>query len=87
MSVDTSKVSKSNKGTPATAGKPSKAGAVATWADERLGLDAAAISAAVADPLSFVGTAPTQVAGFVDAVAKLVAADPEAASYAPAPIL
>jgi adenylosuccinate lyase len=56
-------------------------------ADERLGLDSATIAAAVADPLSFVGTAPAQVASFVDTVAKLVAADPEAASYTPAPIL
>jgi adenylosuccinate lyase len=56
-------------------------------ADERLGLDSATIAAAVADPLSFVGTALAQVASFVDTVAKLVAADPEAASYTPAPIL
>ena len=41
----------------------------------------------VAEPLSFVGTAPDQVARFVDEVAGLVAAAPEAAAYAPAPIL
>src|SRR6476619_2542613 len=39
MSIDTSKVATSNK-TAATASKPSKAGAAATWADERLGLAA-----------------------------------------------
>ena len=38
MSIDTSKVANTNGGTPATPKKPSKAGAVATWADERLGL-------------------------------------------------
>ena len=37
MSIDTSKVATSNTAA-ATASKPSKAGAVATWADERLGL-------------------------------------------------
>src|SRR6478752_1289846 len=39
MSIDTSKVATSNK-TAATAKKPSKVGAAATWADERLGLAA-----------------------------------------------
>ena len=38
MSIDTSKVAKSNRGTAATAKKPGKGGAVANWADERLGL-------------------------------------------------
>ena len=38
MSIDTSKVATSNRDTAATAKKPSKAGAVANWADERLGL-------------------------------------------------
>ncbi|WP_340538607.1 cytochrome bc1 complex cytochrome b subunit [Nocardioides sp. GXZ039] len=37
MSIDTSKVAESNT-TAATAKKPTKAGAVATWADDRLGL-------------------------------------------------
>ena len=36
--MDTSKVANSNATTAATAPKPSKVGAVATWADERLGL-------------------------------------------------
>jgi ubiquinol-cytochrome c reductase cytochrome b subunit len=38
MSVDTSKVADSNATTPATPKKPGKAGVVANWADERLGL-------------------------------------------------
>ncbi|MGK2874181.1 MAG: cytochrome bc1 complex cytochrome b subunit [Nocardioides sp.] len=40
MSIDTSSVAKSNGTSAATAGKPSKAGAAATWADDRLGLAA-----------------------------------------------
>ncbi|GAB3783267.1 cytochrome bc1 complex cytochrome b subunit [Nocardioides ungokensis] len=38
MSIDTSKVAASNTTTAATAKKPSKAGAAAAWADDRLGL-------------------------------------------------
>src|SRR6478609_4265458 len=38
--MDTSKVATSNATTAATAKKPSKVGAAATWADERLGLAA-----------------------------------------------
>ena len=41
MSIDTSKVAESNRSSAATATKPSRAGAVATWADERLGLGTA----------------------------------------------
>ena len=41
MSIDTSKVAESNGSTPASAKKPNRAGAVATWADERLGLGTA----------------------------------------------
>ena len=37
MSIDTSKVATSNS-TAATASKPSKVGAAATWADDRHGL-------------------------------------------------
>ncbi|MBF4160544.1 cytochrome bc1 complex cytochrome b subunit [Nocardioides acrostichi] len=40
MSIDTSKVATSNKGA-ATPDKPNKVGAVASWADERLGLGTA----------------------------------------------
>jgi adenylosuccinate lyase len=56
-------------------------------ADPRLGLSAEAIRAAVADPLSFTGTAGAQVAAFARTVGDLAAADPEAASYAPGAIL
>jgi ubiquinol-cytochrome c reductase cytochrome b subunit len=38
MSIDTSKVATSNTTSPAIASKPNKVGAVATWADDRLGL-------------------------------------------------
>ena len=38
MSIDTSKVAASNQGDAATAKKPGRAGAVANWVDERLGL-------------------------------------------------
>jgi len=38
VSIDTSKVAASNTTTAATAKKPSKAGAAAAWADDRLGL-------------------------------------------------
>jgi ubiquinol-cytochrome c reductase cytochrome b subunit len=38
MSLDTSKIADTNRDTAATAQKPSKAGAVAGWADDRLGL-------------------------------------------------
>ncbi|MEP9380998.1 ubiquinol-cytochrome c reductase cytochrome b subunit [Nocardioides sp. KR10-350] len=40
MSVDTSKVASSNGTTAATASRPSRLGALATWSDERLGLAA-----------------------------------------------
>src|SRR5690348_18409063 len=38
MSVDTSKIADTNRHSAATAKKPGKAGAVASWADDRLGL-------------------------------------------------
>src|SRR3954447_19957945 len=38
MSLDTSKIADTNRGTAATAKKPNKAGAVAGWADDRLKL-------------------------------------------------
>jgi adenylosuccinate lyase len=55
--------------------------------DERLRLDDATVAALVAEPLGFVGTAPRQVEAFVAKVEVLAAADPEAAAYAPEPIL
>jgi adenylosuccinate lyase len=56
-------------------------------ADERLGLDPAAVAGIVADPLTFVGRAQAQTAAFVAEVDRVVAADPEAAAYRPGAIL
>jgi adenylosuccinate lyase len=56
-------------------------------ADPRLPLDRAALDALLADPLSFTGTAGEQVASVVRRVDELVAKHPQAAGYAPAPIL
>jgi adenylosuccinate lyase len=56
-------------------------------ADPRLGLDAADLAAVLADPIEFVGLAPSQTRAFVAAVEHLVAADPAAAAYRPGDIL
>ncbi len=56
-------------------------------ADERLGLTAADLTALVADPLSFTGTAASQVDDVVRRVEQLVAGNAEAAAYRPASIL
>jgi adenylosuccinate lyase len=56
-------------------------------ADERLGLDRAALDAILADRVGFVGTAPHQVASFVGQVEAIVAEHPDAARYRPEPIL
>lgn len=56
-------------------------------ADPRLGLSAADLAAVRADPLAFTGAARAQVAAVVAAVADVVATDPAAAAYQPAPIL
>ena len=56
-------------------------------ADARLGLGRDDLAALVAEPISFVGTAPSQVDAFVAAVETLVAADPASAAYRPEPIL
>ena len=56
-------------------------------ADPRLPLTEADLQQVVADPITFVGTAPAQVAAFVAQVGDLVAADPDAAAYRPAEIL
>ncbi len=56
-------------------------------ADERLGLDAGALTEAMGAPLGFVGNAVAQVAGFVDAVGELAARHPEAATYSGEAIL
>jgi adenylosuccinate lyase len=55
--------------------------------DPRLPLDAGELGALVGDPSAVVGDAPRQVRAFVASVADIVAGDPDAAAYAPAPIL
>ena len=56
-------------------------------ADERLGLDAVELEELLADPLSFVGTAPQQVERFVARVGEVVDRHPTAAAYRPGAIL
>ena len=56
-------------------------------ADDRLGLDRAALDAALAQPLEFTGAARRQVRVFAERVAAVVSRHPDAATYAPAPIL
>ena len=56
-------------------------------ADPRLHLDGITAEALLADPLSFTGTARSQVAAVVAEVEKLLAGSPEAAAYRPGPIL
>ena len=56
-------------------------------ADSRLGLAASDLAAVRADPLAFTGAAKAQVAAVVAAVDAVVATDPDAATYRPAPIL
>jgi adenylosuccinate lyase len=56
-------------------------------ADGRLGLGRAEIDALVADRSAFVGAAPAQVEAVAARVAEVVAANPQARGYAPAPIL
>ena len=56
-------------------------------ADERLGLSRTELEGLLADPLSFVGTAPQQVERFVARVREIVDRHPEAARYRPAAIL
>ncbi|HEY8527394.1 MAG TPA: adenylosuccinate lyase [Acidimicrobiales bacterium] len=55
--------------------------------DERLGLERATLEGVLADPISFVGAAPHQVEAFCRQVEEVLAAHPDAASYAPEPIL
>ncbi|MFD4293393.1 adenylosuccinate lyase [Rhodococcus sp. NPDC058505] len=56
-------------------------------ADDRLPLDRAALDAALADKSAFIGAAEAQVAAVVRRVELLVEQYPDAAGYAPAPIL
>lgn len=55
--------------------------------DERLGLSRAALDQMVAEPLDFSGAALAQVREVVRQVGAICDANPEAAAYAPAPIL
>jgi adenylosuccinate lyase len=55
--------------------------------DGRLHLSRGEIDTLMADRAAFVGAAPSQVRAVADRVATIVAAHPEAARYAPAPIL
>jgi adenylosuccinate lyase len=50
-------------------------------ADPRLGLDADSVRAAMGDPVTFIGTAPRQVAEFVSRVDAVASRYPEAAAY------
>ncbi|MGX6604449.1 adenylosuccinate lyase [Micromonosporaceae bacterium Da 78-11] len=56
-------------------------------ADGRLRLSRAEIDSLVADRAAFVGAAPSQVRSLADRIATIITAHPEAAKYAPAPIL
>ena len=56
-------------------------------ADDRVPLDAAALDALLAEPLSFVGAAPRQVAAFAARVGEVVDRHPTAAKYVPEGIL
>ena len=56
-------------------------------ADDRLPLDAQQLGDLLADPTEFVGAARQQTAAFVKAVGAVVDRHPDAARYAPAPML
>jgi adenylosuccinate lyase len=56
-------------------------------ADERLGLSSTDLAGVLADPLDFVGAAPSQVGMFVAAVAPVLAAHPDAVRYEADPML
>ena len=55
--------------------------------DDRLGLSADDLAAVLAEPLGFVGNAVGQIHTFVEQVATVVAAHPDAARYEPEPML
>ena len=56
-------------------------------ADERLGLSRDDLARVLAEPLDFVGAAPSQVRGFVAAVGPVLAAYPDAVRYEAEPML
>jgi adenylosuccinate lyase len=56
-------------------------------ADDRLALDAGALTGLLADPLAFTGAASAQVRAVIAAVDRALETEPAAASYQPEPIL
>jgi adenylosuccinate lyase len=56
-------------------------------ADPRLGLTRGQLDDVLGEPLSFAGTAQSQVQAIVDQVGKIVARYPAAAAYDPSPIV
>jgi len=56
-------------------------------ADDRLGLDADALRAALGDPVTYTGNAEAQTRTFVEQVGELAARYPEAAAYQGEPVL
>ena len=56
-------------------------------ADDRLGLSADELAGVLAEPLDFVGAAPSQAQAFVAAVAAVAAAHPDVARYEAEPML
>lgn len=56
-------------------------------ADDRLGLDADALRAALGDPVTYTGNAEVQTRTFVEQVGELAARYPEAAAYQGEPVL
>lgn len=55
--------------------------------DDRLGMTASDLTAAIGDPLSFIGSAKPQVASVIERIETIATANPEAAAYQPASIL
>jgi len=56
-------------------------------ADERLGVSREELDAALADPMELTGTARRQVATLAQRIEQVAAAHPQAAAYAPGPVL
>lgn len=56
-------------------------------ADDRLGLDADALRAALGDPVTYTGNAEAQTRAFVEQVGELAARYPEAVTYQGEPVL
>ena len=61
-----------------------------TWilaADERIPMDAESLTAAIGDPIHFIGNAPAQVRRVVGRIDEITEQNPEAATYRPGSIL